>query len=86
MGVKVPKAINAYFDPSPMPNQITNSGSSAIFGIGKIAATSGTSPARTRLKSPIIVPTAIPRLTPMSEPMISRVSDGAMWSNKRPVL
>ena len=46
VGVKVPNAINAYLDPSSIPNQITNRGSSAILGIGNIAATSGTRPAR----------------------------------------
>jgi hypothetical protein len=46
VGVKVPKAMRAYLEPSSMPNQITKSGRSAIFGIGKIAATSGTRPAR----------------------------------------
>ena len=47
VGVNVPSAISAYFDASSMPNQITNKGSSAIFGIGKIEATSGTRPALT---------------------------------------
>ena len=46
VGVKLPNAISAYLDPSPIPNQITNNGSNAIFGIGKIAAMTGTKPDR----------------------------------------
>ena len=35
VGVKLPNAINANFDPSPIPNHITKSGNNAILGIGK---------------------------------------------------
>ena len=44
--MKLPNAIRAYLDPSPIPNHITNNGSSAILGIGKIAAMTGTKPER----------------------------------------
>ena len=33
VGVKLPNAIKAYLDPSPIPNQITNNGSNAILPI-----------------------------------------------------
>ena len=46
VGVKLPNAIRAYLDPSPIPNHITTNGSSAILGIGKIAAMTGTKPER----------------------------------------
>ena len=85
MGVKVPRAMRAYFDPSSIPNQITNKGSNAILGIGKMAATNGTRPARARLNSPIITPTAIPVLTPSADPTARRVTEGIRCSHSIPV-
>jgi hypothetical protein len=41
VGKKTPKRIVATFEPSPIPNQMMNSGKSAIFGIGNRAETSG---------------------------------------------
>ena len=82
--MKVPKAISAYFDISSIPNQITNSGRSAILGIGKSAATSGTSAARAYVKSPITSPTATPALTPITAPTKRRISEGPRCSQRRP--
>jgi hypothetical protein len=62
----------AIFEPSPVPNQITKSGSNAIFGIGKIAETRGKRPARTSENSPIAKPTAMPSAVPNVQPTASR--------------
>ncbi len=56
--------------------QITNSGKSAIFGIGNRAATSGTSPARARLNRPISTPRPMPTLAPSEAPISRRFIEG----------
>jgi hypothetical protein len=81
----VPRAIRAYFDVSSIPNQITNKGRRAIFGIGKIAATSGTRPALANENNPIIMPTHIPNEQPINEPTTNLVKEGAKCLNNNPV-
>ena len=84
VGVKLPNAISAYLDPSPMPNQITNNGSKAILGMGKIAAITGTKPDRIYENKPISVPMVTPRLIPIKDPRIRREIDGTKCLNSKP--
>lgn len=85
VGVKTPKAIKAYFEVSSIPNQITNSGKSAIFGIGNSAETTGSSPARARVNSPMSVPMVMPATEPISAPTKSRCRDGSRCCHIWPV-
>jgi hypothetical protein len=81
----VPRAIRAYFDVSSIPNQMTNNGRRAIFGIGKIAATNGTRPALANENNPIIMPTHMPNEQPINEPTTNRDRDGAKCLNNSPL-
>ena len=77
IGENTPNAMVAYFDASPMPNQTMNSGSSAIFGIGNSAETSGSAVARASVDRPIARPTATPALAPSAQPTARRRSEAA---------
>ena len=68
VGKNTLSAIVATFEPSPMPSQRIKSGSSAIFGIGNSAATSGRPTARETVNRPIMSPTATPNSVPMTQP------------------
>ena len=68
VGKNTLKAIVATFEPSPIPSQRMRSGSSAIFGIGKSAATSGKPTARDTVKSPIMSPAPTPNSVPSTQP------------------
>jgi hypothetical protein len=68
VGKNTLSAIVATFDPSPMPSHRIKSGSSAIFGIGNSAATSGRPTARETVNKPIMSPTATPNAVPMTQP------------------
>ena len=68
VGKNTLSAIVATFEPSPMPSHRMSSGSSAIFGIGKIAATNGRPAARATVKRPIVRPKQMPNTVPMNHP------------------
>ena len=55
-----------------MPSQRIRSGSSAIFGMGKVAAMSGWPTASAREKKPVKTPTATPAAAPAAKPSTSR--------------
>ena len=85
VGNNVPNNIKFTFESSPIPNQIINSGKSAIFGIGNIAATIGARPALTNENKPIANPIIIPRIDPSVQPRISRFRLAPTWRYKSPV-
>jgi hypothetical protein len=68
IGKKVPSAMVATLEASPMPSQRIRSGSSAIFGIGNSAEMNGTPAERPSDDRPISPPTATPKAAPTSQP------------------
>src|SRR5207247_2522942 len=57
---------------SPRPSHRISKGSSAIFGIGNVAAISGVPIASATAKNPTATPMAIPRTLPMTKPHARR--------------
>ncbi len=72
VGKNTPKARVAILLPSPMPNQMMNSGTSAIFGIGNSAETTAIPGERARVVNPTASPSAMPATVPSVQPTASR--------------
>src|SRR5277367_3410719 len=68
----VPKAIKAIFDASPMPNNMTMSGTQATAGTGAITAMVGCKSHEARRLVPIKHPKKIPMTQPFPKPKIKR--------------
>ncbi len=64
VGKKTPNASVMIFEPSPMPNQMMNSGTRAILGIGKSAETTAMTGERRRVNNPAATPTTNPAAVP----------------------
>ena len=64
VGKNTPKARVTILDPSPMPNQMMNSGTRAIFGMGKKADTTAMPGARAQELRPTANPAATPQTVP----------------------
>ena len=72
-------ATSAIFEASPKPNASSNSGISAIFGIGNSEAISGSMKMRTGANIAISRPSAIAGMTPMKKPANTRISVTPVW-------
>src|SRR5216683_1359335 len=72
IGKKTPSATTATLEASPMPSQRISSGSSAILGIGNVAAMSGCTTASAREKNPTATPTLMPASAPIAKPQARR--------------
>ncbi len=66
-------AMIAYFDSSPKPSVMMNSGSSATFGMGKVRSISGCTNARIQGVEPIARPIATPGTPPSRNPITIRL-------------
>ena len=76
VGKNTPNARVAIFEPSPMPNQMMNSGTSAIFGIGNSAETTAMPGERaTRTQPDREARQPCPTTVPISQPIARRSSD-----------
>ena len=78
-------AMVASFEPSPMPNQMMNSGSSAILGIGNSAETMARPTERATEASPIANPSAAPSVVPIASPPMRRNSEAETCSHMAPL-
>ena len=85
VGKNTPNASVAIFDPSPMPNQIMNSGTSAILGIGNSAETTAIPGDRASVNSPTASPSAMPVTVPTVQPTASRSSDALRCAHNSPL-
>jgi hypothetical protein len=83
-GKNTPRAITATFDGSPIPSQRIRSGSSAILGMGKVAAMRGVPTASATENTPTTIPTAIPAAPPRTKPRISRLRLAARCTASSP--
>src|SRR5256886_1694247 len=84
IGKKTPSMITATFDASPIPSQRIRSGSSAIFGIEKVAAISGLPTASATLQKPVTSPTETPPRAPSPKPRAMRRRLVATWVASSP--
>ncbi len=85
VGKNTPNASVAIFEPSPIPNQMMNSGTSAIFGIGNSAETTAIPGERSNDDSPTARPRAMPNTVPIIQPMASRASDALRCFHSSPL-
>src|SRR5205823_1696594 len=72
IGKKTPRAMTATLDGSPSPSQRMSSGSSAIFGTGNVAASTGVPTASAAAKKPTVTPTTTPAAAPRAKPSTRR--------------
>src|SRR5580700_2012877 len=75
VGKNTPNARVTIFEPSPMPNQMMNSGTSAIFGIGNSAETTAIPGERSADHNPTASPMPMPNTVPTLQPIASRSRD-----------
>ena len=73
------------FEPSPMPNQMMNSGTSAIFGIGNSADTTAMPGERSADHSPTASPMPMPNTVPTVQPIASRNNDADRCCQSSPL-
>ena len=69
---KVPTAMRAYFDPSPIPKKIIKRGIHAIAGTGNSIMKVRSNKDENNFDTDKIEPTAIPKPAPIENPIISR--------------
>ena len=86
VGKNTPNASVAIFEPSPMPNQMMNSGTSAIFGIGNSADTTAMPGERMRDDRPTARPMPMPNTVPTIQPIASRASDALRCFHSSPLI
>ncbi len=86
VGKNTPNASVAIFEPSPMPNQMMNSGTSAIFGIGNSAETTAMPGERSSDDSPTQRPRPMPNTVPTVQPIASRASDADRCFHSSPLI
>ena len=86
VGKNTPNASVAILEPSPMPNQMMNSGTSAIFGIGNSADTTAMPGERSSDDRPTARPRPIPNTVPTIQPIASRASDALRCFHSSPLI
>ena len=84
IGKKTPRAMTATLDGSPSPSQRMSSGSSAIFGTGNVAASTGVPTASAAAKKPTVTPTTTPAAAPRAKPSTRRCRLDARWPSSSP--
>src|ERR1051326_2148183 len=84
VGKKTPSPIVAIFEPSPMPNQMMNSGTNAIFGMGNNAATTAMTDDRVDDQRPAAIPVPMPKNVPANQPISSRNNDAERCCHSTP--
>src|SRR5580704_13283314 len=84
VGKNTPRAIVTILEPSPMPNQMMNSGTRAIFGIGNSAATTAMTGERVTDHKPAAMPVATPKIVPATQPISRRDSDAERCFHNAP--
>ena len=86
VGKNTPNAKVTSFEPSPMPNQMMNSGTSAILGTGNNADTTAIPGDRARVNSPNATPTTSPATVPITQPIARRCNEAARCNQSSPLV
>src|SRR5262249_39322394 len=84
VGKNTPSAMVTIFEPSPMPNQMMNSGTNAILGIGNSAATTAMTEDRVDDQSPAAMPKPTPKIVPANQPITRRNNDAETCCHSTP--
>src|SRR6185312_2533683 len=72
-------------EPSPIPNQMMNNGTRAIFGMGNKAATTAMTGDRVRDHNPAATPNPMPNAVPADHPISNRASDADKCCQRTPL-